>query len=271
MTNRRAQVTPVAKSWQKIQGRTFLVEAVPLVKLAAELNQLPAPTDVTANPPLSLLRKISSTRLLTPQHLAQASTNTLQLAKSDLDLKPSVVLDYLAINSNASNFTFQSNTTYYVSGSYNLTGTTTVEGGAVIKYANNGASLSGWGPMNFQTAPYRTAMFTIKDDDTAGEIISGSSGSPVADENAGGIYFDTGASRTNLTVHDVQMRYLGYGIESIDDDDLGYIRSSVRDYSHPMEWQFTAKVSINSLNPHKPLKISVSPSCGWHFLPCGRG
>src|ERR1035438_7204758 len=72
---------------------------------------------------------------------------------------------------------FRSDTTYYLSGSANLSGTNLFEGGAVIKYTN-GASLSIGGVVNWQAGPYRPVIFTAKDDNSVGETISGSSGAP---------------------------------------------------------------------------------------------
>jgi hypothetical protein len=55
--------------------------------------------------------------------------------------KPSTkgfVLDYVQFTSNVTNWTFQGDTTYYVSGAYDLSGVTTFEGGTVIKMNGDG-------------------------------------------------------------------------------------------------------------------------------------
>ena len=44
-----------------------------------------------------------------------------------------LVLDYITLNSSQTNYTFQGDTTYYISGSLNLFGTNIFEGGSVIK------------------------------------------------------------------------------------------------------------------------------------------
>jgi hypothetical protein len=78
------------------------------------------------------------------------------------------------------NYTFQGDTTYYISSSVRLYGTNTFEGGTVIKYANtNSAGIYVYGPINCLTGPYRPAIFTAKDDNTVGESISGSTGAPL--------------------------------------------------------------------------------------------
>jgi len=173
---------PVYKSWQVLQGRTFLVEEVPVARLAAQLGQLPAPANATASAVKSLSYKVSATRSLPPVHLAQADTNTLQLARLDLNRKQGVVLDYVTLDPSISDFTFQGDTTYYVSGWLDLYGTNIFEGGTVIKYTSStGASLNfinfdGFFVIN--TSSYRPAVFTSMDDNTVGDTISGSTGSP---------------------------------------------------------------------------------------------
>ena len=68
-----------------------------------------------------------------PIQLASARTRRWQQGTS-------VVIDYQLLSS-ASGFTFQGDTTYYVSGTVNLTGTTTIEGGAVVKFTNDSSAI----------------------------------------------------------------------------------------------------------------------------------
>src|SRR6185295_346065 len=83
------------------------------------------------------------------------------------------------VSANATNITFQADTTYYVSSGLNLFGTNTFEGGTVIKYAAGaGIAVSGSAAVNWQGAMYRPVIFTAKDDNTIGENISGSTGTP---------------------------------------------------------------------------------------------
>jgi len=100
---------PVYKSWLHSDGRTFLVEELPVQKIETKLEQLPAPVsaNVVVSSAKSVLHKISTTRLLTPIRLVQASTNTIQLAKADFNLKPGVVLDYDEINSDQTDLHFR--------------------------------------------------------------------------------------------------------------------------------------------------------------------
>jgi len=97
--------------------------------------------------------------------------------------EPGYAIDYNLVTS-ATNQTFQSGTTYYVSGTSTLSGVTTLEGGTVIKYTNN-SELRISGVLNCQTGPYRLAILTSKDDESVGESITGSTGNPSTNFAAG--------------------------------------------------------------------------------------
>ena len=173
----------VGKSWVTLQGRQFLVEAVPVAALAEQLDALPAPATQTAS--ITKTRMISRNLVLPPQHLAKAVVQPLKLARTGINRKPGVVLDYLTVNSSLTNYTFQGDTTYYISGKNYIYGTNTFEGGAVLKYATNSSinSASGSGALRnptiiWQGSAYRPVIFTAIDDNTVGTEISGSTGSP---------------------------------------------------------------------------------------------
>lgn len=74
------------------------------------------------------------------------------------------------------NYLFKSDTTYYVPNAVTLTGTTTFEGGTVIKYAA-GASLT-VSAVNCMGTPYHPVIFTAKDDNSVGTTVPGSTGNP---------------------------------------------------------------------------------------------
>src|SRR5271156_259738 len=103
--------------------------------MAEQLDNLPAPAAQTASTAKALV--ISRNLVLPPQPLAKAGVQLLKLARTGISRKPGVVLDYQAVNSSLTNYTFQDNTTYYISGSVYLYGTNTFVDGAVLKYATN--------------------------------------------------------------------------------------------------------------------------------------
>ena len=177
-----SSTVPVAKRWLNVDGRQLLVEEVPVVSIAGELLQLPAPQAVSAKA-RSPLRVLSAKRLLPPQRLVKTSPNNqpgMRVAKAALPAH-GLVLDYVTVSSQTG-FTFQGDGTYFISGAVYLNGTNNFEGGSVLKYASN-ASLT-LEPsllpsrLNWQASAYRPVVFTAMDDNSVGETITGSTGNP---------------------------------------------------------------------------------------------
>ena len=132
------------------------------------------------------------------------------------------MLDYQAINGSITGCVFQADTTYLITNTVYLYGKTTIECGTVIKIdPSSYACLDLNGPVNCSTGPYRPAIFTSSGNNTVGQTISGSSGSPTLDgpmltfeegddENLSNIRFISGIniininSLTSLHVRDCQ-------------------------------------------------------------------
>ncbi len=168
----------VAKEWVNVNGQQILVEEVPVMALADELLELPLPqTTTTKVSPNSPLHVVSAKRLLPTKHLAKTGNKPTFMTKAVPSGK-GLVLDYNTVNGSLTNYTFQGDTTYYISGTVNLYGTNTFEGGAVIKYTNNASITLQSSNLNWLATPYRPVIFTAKDDNSVGSTISGSTGSP---------------------------------------------------------------------------------------------
>src|SRR6185503_2332517 len=121
-----------------------------------------------------------------------------------------LVLDYSLLSS-ASNFTFQADSTYYAAGSVNLSGTTVIEGGTVVKYTNNSSiEIVLGGTIDCRTDFYRPAIFTARDDSTVGELIG--------TNQLSGYYASTALilHDANHTVHNLRISYAKQGL-SLDD------------------------------------------------------
>jgi hypothetical protein len=217
MVGSTAQATndvSVYKSWIHLQGRAFLVEEVPYPRVQPSLESLPVPV-ATAFPAASMLHKASATRLLPPSRLVQkGGTNTVQLARADAVPRRGVVLDYVTLNSNQTNYTFQADTTYYITGQFAISGTTVIEGGTVIKYDQSGTAEIDVGAVNCQTASYRPAIFTAKDDNTVGETISGSSGSPSGYYANNALFVD---ANSNATLSHLRFSYCNCALYYVSD------------------------------------------------------
>jgi alpha-tubulin suppressor-like RCC1 family protein/sugar lactone lactonase YvrE len=108
------------------------------------------------------------------------------------------------------NYTFQSNMTYYVETTVQLYGVTTIEGGAVIKYAGQpAAQMTLNGPLVCLTGPgSNMAVLTSKDDDSVG-VTEGSTGNP-SNTNSG-TYLSDESGQTN-DYRFLRLAYAGTGI-----------------------------------------------------------
>lgn len=208
--------TRVAKQWLNVQGRTLLVEEIPVMAVADQLATLPL--TASANGGAGHFQYLASKRLQLPAQRLMASIGRgrlIRLAKSPGPAN-GLVMDYQTVSSSVSGFTFQGDSTYYISGFVELFGTNTFEGGAVIKYTNN-ATLAVFSTNIIWLAnSYRPVVFTAKDDNTVGDIISGSTGSP------SGYYASTAieVATSQLNISNFRIAYANYAI--------GWISSGVQ-------------------------------------------
>lgn len=170
----------IFKEWEKLEGRQFLIESAGYEELQPLLESLPVKTaalDAPAPAARMAWHRAPLQRSASARKTGAQSIQTAQLQPPSNSV--AVVLDYVILNSGITDYTFRGDMTYYLSAAVTASGTTTFEGGAVLKYAAN-ASLNFYAPgvINWKAAPYRPCLFTAKDDNTVGENISGSTGNP---------------------------------------------------------------------------------------------
>jgi hypothetical protein len=86
-------------------------------------------------------------------------------------------MDYEIINSEVTDQLFKGDTTYWITDYVVFYGTTTFEGGTVIKFAHtNWAALDIRGDVVCETDAYRPAIFTVQRDNTVGETVDTTAG-----------------------------------------------------------------------------------------------
>lgn len=169
----------VTKHWALLNGRTCLIEQVPFTSVVEELSQLPQASAGTgslepaADSPihrLALHRELPSRRETAKLSAPLEQASAFAWGKG-------FAMDYNLLTSQT-NLTLQSDSTYYCSGTVNVTSNLVIEGGAVVKFTNSSAATIIASNVVCKTAMYRPAVFTAKDDNSLGQTISGSSGSP---------------------------------------------------------------------------------------------
>jgi hypothetical protein len=225
----------VGKQWLQQDARTILLESVeftsiqPFIKNLPDLGRRQAWLDQKEKNKKYLAalgpRRIQARTLPGKLQASTQEKKEIFMADAGVENNPGFVLDYETISSQ-SNFTFRGDTTYYIDGSVYLSGTTTLEGGAVIKHrpratsSENDPRLFIQGPFVCNTSAYRPAIITAKDDNTVGSTISGSDGDPSNPNKFAyyGIYFYFSANA--VTLKHVRISYAYWG--ALFNDNLSY-------------------------------------------------
>jgi hypothetical protein len=150
-------------------------------------------------------RQVSQTRVLPGlRQLAQGQAGRITVASAPY--RPTgLVVDYHLVRTTP-NFTFASGQTYHVSGELYLSGTTTVEAGAVIKLGPS-SSIQVLGA--FQS-PARTAYLTAEDDGSVGVPIAGRRGA----ESYGAPALSFYQLEEGTVIRNLEIRYAQVGIEN---------------------------------------------------------
>lgn len=215
----------VAKEFVTVEGMDFLIESVPYADAAPELDQLPRPpapifhggVETAASVPRRYRAREGRTRPLPPPYSVARSDSASQVAMTSLSSsgRNGFVIDYPITLASHSNFTFRGDTTYYVTNRVLLTGTTRLEGGAVIKTEPYNPAVQAqvriMGDFECLTSPYQPAIFTARDDDTVGEVVAGSLGVPLTNiwYSTYNLYF---AGTNSVELHDIQTRHGHVGV-----------------------------------------------------------
>lgn len=111
------------------------------------------------------------------------------------------------------NYTFRSGMTYYIGSPIQLYGNTTIEAGTVLKFDYDNftnSSLVILGGLTCTTSPYNPAILTSIDDDSAGEWIYLSTGSPQT-IISGTPYLEL-ASATNNSISNLRFCFADWGV-----------------------------------------------------------
>jgi hypothetical protein len=215
--SQREGAKPVYKRWLNLDGRKFLVEELPLEDLAEDLNALPLTASIR-QPATSNLKFATNRRQFPPAHEFIADTNQILLAAADFTKESGVVLDYTTMDSDQTDFTFEANTTYYISQAFAVFGNLTIEPDAVIKVGSDPywsalePWVGGWGLSVYVAGSIicpssGLATLTSMNDDSVGDIIAGSTGNP----SPGAVYIEA-ASSSAVNLENLTFRYAQGGV-----------------------------------------------------------
>jgi len=197
-----ASVTPVAKQWAHLAGKRLLFETVPVASLTNAFGALP----IGRTQP-----SFTGQAIPIPERACSAIAPVATIASVAPD--SGYDLDYTTISTSQSGYTFQGDTTYFISAPVNLAGTTTFEGDTVIKF-NYGTSLNFYDPAQVTClgAYYRPIVFTTKDDDTVGEMISSSYHTPYSGAACAINFNGSGSHNSSLNLQNFRISYAGEAI-----------------------------------------------------------
>lgn len=205
---------PVRKIWRRSGNTTFLVESVRysaarrFLQRLADASSLPDAPDAMLAKRVLRNREALQTQLTRPP--AAKPAFVARITPRSANPEPGFVLDYTTLNVSKTNYNFQGDLTYYISGTVNLSGTnTSFESGCVIKFApTNTAKLNISSPITWQSSPYRPVIMTGKSDNTVGETIAGSSGNPYTNYCANpALYIDAAAAGTNAILQNLRIAF----------------------------------------------------------------
>lgn len=201
---------PVAKQWRLFDGRTILIEEASVSLLAKQFDSLPAKKRTAFLWDKKATRQTAALKLNLPVRGAtKPLKRQMQTAKLSTPIR-GLVLDYVLLTSQ-NNFTFKGDTTYYVSGAVNLSGLTTIEGGAVVKFSSSTTATISVQSISCPTNNYQVAVFTAKDDDSVGDVILGSTHNPTTSNYGGGIY-GTASYESEPSYSNLRFSFLRMGI-----------------------------------------------------------
>lgn len=192
---------PVFKSWTPIDANSSaLIEQVPYSEITASLTALPKRS--ASRSVRSAFRRVSFGWDLPAARRHRRKGETVHLAR--VKQRPGFIMDYITINSDQmlTNFMFQGDTTYYISGPAYMYGDTVLEPGSVLKMNSTGQlNIDENGTLECDTSKYLPAICTSYNDNAVGDWFG--SGSPALGDVTTFLNFNS----TNVVLHDLNFAY----------------------------------------------------------------
>ena len=249
----------VGKTWTSVVDpgigpRQFLIEAVRQSDLAPLLGRLPQ--QAQANNPARAVRGVVQQKPVIGRDALFARgrervkdrekpKEMAAITRAPSRLSTGISIDYSVVTT-TSNLRLKGDSTYLITNSVTLSGTTTIEGGAILKFSNvtNAGSnrLLITGPIVCDTSVTLPAILTSRDDDTVGESLSTGA---LGTNRYAGRALDLNAANTAFDLHDLHFRHVDKAIYISSSSvtcllshvQIGYANQAINN-SHP---NFTAR------------------------------
>jgi len=169
----------VVKEFVVRANRTFLIESVEYTGLFPQKQQ------AAVRKRSERSRSVATVRIPRPGTKSESQNVKTKRVAFAAQKFNGIVVDYVGtIGPGFSTpATFQGDTTYLVTGTVNLTSSTTMEGGSVFKY-KSGANIQVGNTLTTTSSQYRPIIFTSVDDDSVGETMNGVSNSGYTGTNS---------------------------------------------------------------------------------------
>ena len=148
-------------------------------------------------------------------------TNSVVTPAAQLTTEPGTGdISAMAVTGSRQDYTFKSGFTYYIGSAVQLFGSTTIEGGAVLKFDwNFNSSLQVMGALDCRSTPYFPAILTSVDDDSYGEqLLNPASGNPFSSDDGPPQPYTTGVPYLELayaqsnSISNLRIEYADWGV-----------------------------------------------------------
>jgi hypothetical protein len=200
ITARNPEDIPVGKEWYELANTAILVEAVRWDDVQAKLAGLPemAQSGGFAKPKDRLLCLHEASELESGSQISKP----IELASDSYHPKGVVQDLIITVNSTGPDYNFASWTTYYIQYGY-FGGTVTLNSSAYLKFPSSGFGILVYGNLVCNGVRNAETVFTSKDDDLYGEMISDSNHNPSYSGSRLYIYYTTSA----VAIRGVKVRW----------------------------------------------------------------
>ena len=213
----------VNKQWVLVNNVRYLIESIAYSSISNQLQEMQHTSNI--KPGRGSVRRMAFLDSIPSRSGAAKNQKPMKLAKAE-PTRPRLVMDYVLLSS-STNLILQGDKTFFVTGLVNVTGTTTIEGGTVVKYTNSAsAQITATNPVCL-TGPFNPGVFSSMNDNSAGAIISGSTGTP--SQNAA-VYLSYGTlgNAPSLLFRNLRCSYAGQAISgTISQSGIGSHTNSV--------------------------------------------